>query len=123
MAIERLTGKETVKVIKDSTVNEFDEPTFVKLKGIDFKNGTIEVSVLSLLLKNAPEFARGFIGIAFRVNDNNSTFECIYLPDQWPGRQSTKTKPFDSISLTPTSNLKDSEKNSPENTSRMPTWD
>lgn len=79
MATERLTGEETVKVIKDSIVKEFDEPTFVKIKGTDFKNGTIEVKVQSRLLKDAPEFARGFIGIAFRINDNNSKFECIYL--------------------------------------------
>lgn len=79
MSIERLTGKDAVKVIKDSTVEESDQPTFVKIKGTDFRNGTIEVSVLSRLLKNAPDFARGFIGIAFRVNDSNSKFECIYI--------------------------------------------
>jgi hypothetical protein len=79
MSIEKFMGKEVVKVIKDSTVTEVDEPTFVKLKGIEFKNGTIEVKVLSRLLSNAPEFARGFIGIAFRINDNNSKFESIYI--------------------------------------------
>ncbi|MDP1764796.1 MAG: hypothetical protein Q8L07_13015 [Sediminibacterium sp.] len=72
-------GKEVVKVIKDSVVTEVDEPTFAKLKGLDFKNGTIEVKVLSRLLPNAPELARGFIGIAFRINDSNSKFESIYI--------------------------------------------
>ena len=79
MSIERFKGKEVVKVIKDSAVTEVDEPTFAKLKGLDFKNGTIEVKVLSRLLPNAPELARGFIGIAFRVNDSNSKFESIYI--------------------------------------------
>lgn len=79
MSIEQLKGKETVRVIKDSTVKEVDEPTFVKVTGTDFKNGTIEVNVLSRLLKNAPDFARGFIGIAFRVNESNSKFESIYI--------------------------------------------
>jgi len=79
MSIEKLMGKEVVKVIKDSTVKEVDEPTFVKIKGIDFKNGTIEVKVLSRLLPNAPDLARGFIGIAFRINDSNSKFEGIYI--------------------------------------------
>jgi len=60
-------------------VKEFDEPTFVKIKGINFKNGTIEVKVLSRLLKDAPDFARGFIGIAFRVNDSNTKYENIYI--------------------------------------------
>ncbi|WP_378410445.1 family 16 glycoside hydrolase [Rhodocytophaga aerolata] len=77
--MEKVMGKEAVKVIKDSTVKEVDEPTFVKIKGIDFSNGTIEVKVLSRLLKNAPEFARGFIGIAFRINEGNSKYESIYI--------------------------------------------
>ncbi|MDB5263791.1 MAG: hypothetical protein JWQ14_3074 [Adhaeribacter sp.] len=79
MSIQKFRTKEAVKVIKDSTVREFDEPTFVKLKGIDFQDGIIEVKVRSRLLKNAPGFTRGFIGIAFRVKDNNSKFESIYL--------------------------------------------
>ena len=79
MSIEKFMGKAVVKVIKDSTVKEFDEPTFTKVKGIDFKNGTIEVKVWSRLLPNAPELARGFIGIAFRINDSNTKFECIYI--------------------------------------------
>ncbi len=79
MSTEKLMGKEVVKVIKDSSVKKVDEPTFVKLKGIEFKNGTIEVKVLSRLLSNAPESARGFIGIAFRISDSNSKFESIYI--------------------------------------------
>lgn len=79
MSIERVMGKQVLKVVKDATVEKVDEPTFVKLKDVNFKNGTIEVKVLSKLLQNAPEFARGFIGIAFRINDNNSKFDGIYL--------------------------------------------
>ena len=79
MSIEKLMGKQALKVIKDPTVKGVDEPTFVKIKGIDFKNGTIEVKVLSRLLKDAPEFARGFIGVAFRINESNTKFESIYL--------------------------------------------
>jgi len=47
MATGRLMGNEAVRVIKDSSVKKADEPTFVKIKGINFKNGTIEVKVLS----------------------------------------------------------------------------
>jgi len=79
ISTEQLTSTGVVKVIKDSTVKESDQPTFVKIKGIDFKTGTVEVKILSRLLKNAPDFARGFIGIAFHINDSNSRFECIYL--------------------------------------------
>ncbi len=79
MSIERLMGREVVKVIKDSTVKGVDEPTFIRINGVDFKNGTIEVKVLSRLLKNAPDFARGFIGIAFHINDSNTKYESIYI--------------------------------------------
>ncbi len=76
---ESLMGEKALRVIKDSSVKEFDEPTFVRIKGTHFKNGTIEVKVLSRLLKDAPDFARGFIGVAFRINDSNTKFESIYL--------------------------------------------
>ena len=79
MSVEKLAGKEVIKVIKDSAAKEVDEPTFVKLKGIQFTNGTIEVKVLSRLLENAPHFARGFIGIAFRINDSSTKYESIYI--------------------------------------------
>ncbi len=79
LSAEKLMGMDVIRVIKDSNVKEVDEPTFVKIKGIQFKNGTIEVKVLSRLLKNAPDFARGFIGVAFRINDSNTKYESIYL--------------------------------------------
>jgi hypothetical protein len=79
MSLEKLQGKKAVKVIKDSTVKEVDEATFVRIKDIDFKDGIIEVKVLSRLEKNASPTARGFIGVAFRINADNSKFECIYI--------------------------------------------
>lgn len=79
MSIEKLKSKKAVKAIKDSSVKAFDEPTFIKIKNLNFQDGTIEVKVLSRLLKNAPEFARGFIGIAFRINDDNTKYESIYI--------------------------------------------
>lgn len=79
MSLEKLGGKHTVQVVRDSAVKGDDEPTFVKVKGIDFQDGTIEVSVLSKLRPDAPEYARGFIGLAFRINASNSKFECIYI--------------------------------------------
>ena len=79
MSIETLLGTQVVKVIKDPGVKASDAPTFVKIEETNFKNGIIEATVLSRLLPNASEFARGFIGIAFRVADDNSKFECIYI--------------------------------------------
>jgi len=79
MSIEKSDGKDVIKVIKDSSVKDADEPTFVKIDGINFRNGTIEVKVLSNLLKTAPDYARGFIGIAFRINDSNTKYESFYI--------------------------------------------
>lgn len=79
MTVQQLGREKVVKVVKDSTEKEVDEATFVRLKNMDFKDGTIEVTVLSRLLSTAAPTDRGFIGIAFRINDNNTQFECIYL--------------------------------------------
>lgn len=79
MSIEKFQGKEVVKVIKDSTAKDADEATFVRIKNLDFKDGTIEVNVYSRLLPNASPSDRGFIGVAFRINETNSKFECLYI--------------------------------------------
>jgi len=79
LSFDRVLGNEAIKVLKDPTVQAVDEPTFVRIKGVDFTNGTIEVKVLSRLLKNAPESARGFIGVAFRINEHNTKYESIYI--------------------------------------------
>lgn len=79
LSVEQLDKRPVVRVSKDSLIKEVDEPTFVRLRNVSFKDGTIEVTVRSKLLPNAPESARGFIGVAFRINDSNSKFECIYI--------------------------------------------
>lgn len=79
MSVQTITGKQALRVLKDTSVKEVDEPTFVKLKDVDFHSGIIEVKVLSRLLKDAPEYARGFIGIAFRIDEQNSKYESIYI--------------------------------------------
>lgn len=77
--ITNLAGKKAVMVVKDPRVKEFDEPTFARIKNLQFTNGLIKVKVFSRLRTNAPPFARGFIGIAFRIDDANTKFESIYL--------------------------------------------
>lgn len=75
----KIEGKDTLCVTKDPMVTDVDEPTFARLINSDFKNGILEVKVLSRLLENAPAYARGFIGVAFRIDERNSSFECIYI--------------------------------------------
>ena len=76
---EKLDGKAVLKVTKSPTVTAVDEPTFARLVGSHFHNGTIEVKVLSRLLPGAPALSRGFIGLAFRINETNSQFESVYI--------------------------------------------
>lgn len=86
--VVQLNGDEVLRLERDLESLAFDqknmgktvdEPTFVKLKGINLENGIVEVKVLSRILPTAPALARGFIGLAFRINSDNSAFESIYL--------------------------------------------
>lgn len=56
-----------------------DENTYLKLKDVDFHNGVIEADVCGGLLPDAPDYARGFIGIVFRANEDDSEFESFYV--------------------------------------------
>ena len=79
MSEVQLDGETVIRVVKADKIMQFDENTIVRLKDCDFHNGTIKVKMLSRLLPDAPDFARGFIGIVYRVNDTNSEFESFYI--------------------------------------------
>jgi Domain of Unknown Function (DUF1080) len=49
------------------------------VKTSDFKDGTMEADVVGLPRAGAPPTTRGFVGIAFRVQDHGSRYEAIYL--------------------------------------------
>lgn len=68
-----------LRVVKAEKLMEFDENTYAKLIDFTFHNGTIEVKMLSRLLPDAPDFARGFIGIAYRISDDDTKFESFYV--------------------------------------------
>lgn len=74
-----LADETVLKVVKKDKLMEFDENTYVKLVDSSFHNGEIEVKMLSRLLPDAPDFARGFIGIAFRINEEDTAFESFYV--------------------------------------------
>lgn len=74
-----MEGEKTLRVVKSEKQMLFDENTYAKLIDFEFEKGTIEVKMLSQLLPDAPVFARGFIGIAFRINEDDSEFEAFYI--------------------------------------------
>jgi hypothetical protein len=68
-------GKRAIKVVEDGQVPNGE--AYAVVKGTPFHNGTIEVEMAGLPAKSASEGARGFIGVAFRIQGGR--FEYIYL--------------------------------------------
>jgi hypothetical protein len=56
-----------------------NEEVLAMLAGTDFKDGTIEVQVAGMPAQGADPGARGFIGVAFRVQPHAEKFECFYV--------------------------------------------
>jgi len=53
--------------------------SFAILKGQQFHNGTIELEVSGAPAKNADPTARGFIGVAFRAQNEPNHYELLYI--------------------------------------------
>jgi hypothetical protein len=51
----------------------------VVIEGLEFGNGVIEAEIAGVPAPGAPDTARGFVGIAFRVQKDLRTFEQLYL--------------------------------------------
>ncbi|USD25871.1 hypothetical protein [Flagellimonas marinaquae] len=72
-------GTTCIEVIKDQDMDQPSQPTFAKIGDVSFTNGRIELEAYSSIVEGAPVEARGFIGIAFHINEDNTHFECIYI--------------------------------------------
>lgn len=59
-------------------VDYVDQPTFLVLPA-SFEDGTIEVDVRSRLLDYAPDYARAFAGLAYRIAPDFGHFESLYV--------------------------------------------
>jgi hypothetical protein len=68
----------TDAAIKAQLGIDVDMPTLVRIP-TDFKNGTIEVDLLSRLNGKGPPEARAFIGVSYRIAEAEAHFETIYL--------------------------------------------
>jgi hypothetical protein len=89
-SIIKFEGADVIKIERDLNAIAFDsnnvektvdEAHYAKLLNLDdFENGTIEVMMYSQLQKPAPYSGiAGFIGMFFRVSENDSSFEAIYI--------------------------------------------
>ncbi|SFI00558.1 hypothetical protein SAMN05216304_101348 [Bosea sp. OK403] len=63
---------------QDPTKESLSDRNFMAWLPVDFSDGTIEVDVASELAPDAPNYARGFVGLTFRI-DEASRFESVYL--------------------------------------------
>ena len=80
-AVTSYRGRRAVKIVNDDgpagTVSGGQVLAIVKTS--DFKDGTIEAEIAGLPRQGAKPSTRGFIGIAFRVQDHGSRYEAFYL--------------------------------------------
>ena len=88
--IIQFQGRKVLKIERDLTAIPFDvnniektvdEPHYARLAGLeDFENGTIEISMYSQIQTPPPyPGVAGFIGVYFRIREDDSAFEGIYL--------------------------------------------
>src|SRR5262245_14992357 len=72
----RYRGSDALEVRLTGPYRGPDKDTFAFVPGLDFHDGTIEVDVAGSLLPSALSGARGFIGIAFRIDAEGGSFSC-----------------------------------------------
>lgn len=63
---------------QDPRMEKLADRNFMAWLPVDFGDGSIEVDVSSDLAADAPDYARGFVGFAYRI-DEKGRFENIYL--------------------------------------------
>jgi hypothetical protein len=73
-----LDGKRGIRVTTPPGQGVTGESLLV-VEGLEFANGIIEAEIAGMPAPDAPPTARGFVGIAFRVQDDLQRFEQIYL--------------------------------------------
>jgi hypothetical protein len=79
-------GRQGVRLVVDtghvrqqSAAGQTETETIAKVEGIDFTNGVIEVELAGSPGPGAAEGARGFVGIAFRLQPDMRTYDAFYL--------------------------------------------
>jgi hypothetical protein len=81
--ISTYRGRRALRVVNEDLLVATSTPTggqaLAIVKTSDFKDGTIEADVAGLPREGSQSGSRGFVGIAFRVQDKGSRYETIYL--------------------------------------------
>jgi len=72
-------GRKSLKAVDAAPAGTGDEGRMIVLTKTDFQDGVIEIDLAGEPGAGAGEGARGFVGVAFRVNPDQTRFECFYL--------------------------------------------
>jgi len=73
-------GQKAVRVVvAPSVAGQPDAETLAVVDGIEFSSGVIEDEIAGLPAPGAGEGARGFVGIAFRLQPDMKTYDAFYL--------------------------------------------
>ena len=68
------------------------------IQGLEFSNGVIEAEIAGAPGTDAGEGARGFVGIAFRMQKDTQTYDAFYLrPTNGQGGRSGAPQPFRAV--------------------------
>ena len=79
VGLAEVDDERIIRVVKPESNNEPDVPTYARLVGSDFHDGTIEVDVRSRLMHWSDIDCRGFIGFVFRASEGDDRFESFYV--------------------------------------------
>lgn len=71
-------GRSALRLLHRPDEND-DGHAIAVLTGSYFRDGIIKTAIVGDLVPDAPADMRGFVGIAFRVQNSGSQFECFYI--------------------------------------------
>jgi hypothetical protein len=73
-----LHGRKGLRITMADKAASTDEQLAI-IEGLEFGNGVIEAEIAGAPRAGAPEGARGFVGVAFRLRDDLRTYDAFYL--------------------------------------------
>ena len=72
-------GRKALRVADKAATGAGDAVRLAVVQGTSLEDGTIEVMLSGDVLPGVSPDARGFVGVAFRVSNDASSYECFYL--------------------------------------------
>jgi hypothetical protein len=77
--LQTLTPEQQQQFAQRGTIDGVDLEQLAVIEGLDFSNGVIEAEIAGAPAADAGVGARGFVGIAFRLQPDLKTYDAFYL--------------------------------------------